>query len=286
MFFDSGNGRLCAVHRDLGEVMLPSACRQFPRVTLTDPRGRWITLSHFCPTAAALLFSSTPVTIVSAPASIALAGGAEGLDATGALPPLLRPGMLMDFDGYGAWERGAVEVLGTRGATVDQALAALGAMTRVIQRWSPGEESLEARVARVLDGTPDLHPRTEQALESEDYARALAAVPDGLAIPFAAPPESVDASAVEIIWNEYDAVVRRYLAAKVFGCWWPYLGLDLGGVIRAIHVHASVLRTRIGARIALGDRDRPALLEAIREADLLMVHLADSRLLVGSVSRL
>ena len=109
MFFDSENGRMCAVHRELGEPMLPSACRQFPRVTLTDPRGRWITLSHFCPTAAALLFSPAPVLIVAAPASIALDGAAEGLDATAALPPLLRPGMLMDFDGYGAWERGAIE---------------------------------------------------------------------------------------------------------------------------------------------------------------------------------
>src|SRR4051812_309736 len=140
IFFDSENGRLCAVHRELGASMLPSACRQFPRVTLTDPRGRWITLSHFCPTAAALLFSPMPVIIVSAPALIALDGAAEGLDATATLPPLLRPGMLMDWDGYSAWEHGAIDLLCTVGASADDALASLESNTLAVQDWSPGDE--------------------------------------------------------------------------------------------------------------------------------------------------
>jgi len=285
VFFDSENGRLCAVHRDLGEAMLPAACRQFPRVTLTDPRARWITLSHFCPTSAALLFSPAPVTIVPAPASIALAGAAEGLDATATLPPLLRPGMLMDWDGYSAWEAGAIELLCAGGATAAEALASLESKTRVVQRWSPGGETLAARVARVLGSTSELNLPIGRGHEREDYALALAAVPEGLPIPFPSPPEPIDVTRVEMIWSEFDAVVRRYLAAKVFGCWWPYLGLDLAGVMRAIRRHASVLQIRTGARVAQGDRGRPALLEAIRETDLLMVHLVDPSALAQEWAR-
>ena len=45
----------CAIHSALGHDALPLACRQFPRVSVTDPRGVSVTLSHYCPTAAALL---------------------------------------------------------------------------------------------------------------------------------------------------------------------------------------------------------------------------------------
>ncbi len=45
----------CAIHSALGHDALPVACRQFPRVSVTDPRGVSVTLSHYCPTAAALL---------------------------------------------------------------------------------------------------------------------------------------------------------------------------------------------------------------------------------------
>src|SRR4030095_15063922 len=47
---------LCIVHRDLGFDALPLTCQHFPRVAIQDPRGIFITLSHFCPTAASMLF--------------------------------------------------------------------------------------------------------------------------------------------------------------------------------------------------------------------------------------
>ena len=42
-----------------------------------------------------------------APPGLALDGALEGLDATAVLPPLLRPNLLTDLEGYGAWERRA-----------------------------------------------------------------------------------------------------------------------------------------------------------------------------------
>ena len=45
---------LCAVHREMGEEALPSACRHFPRVVTLSPLGVSVTLSHYCPTAAGM----------------------------------------------------------------------------------------------------------------------------------------------------------------------------------------------------------------------------------------
>jgi hypothetical protein len=61
---------LCGVHRALGEGALPATCRIFPRIALTDARGTFITLSHYCPTAAAMLFrTDVPLEIVESPAA-------------------------------------------------------------------------------------------------------------------------------------------------------------------------------------------------------------------------
>ncbi len=52
VFFEHDAGRLCVIHREAGIDALPSACRHFPRKFLRDGRGTFISLSHFCPTAA------------------------------------------------------------------------------------------------------------------------------------------------------------------------------------------------------------------------------------------
>jgi len=95
----------CAIHRTFGHEALPSACAHFPRVAVTDDRATAVTLSHFCPTAAAMLFRDMQLSIVEAPPSFNSVREYEGLDACGVLPPLLRPGMLMDLESHHAWER-------------------------------------------------------------------------------------------------------------------------------------------------------------------------------------
>ena len=115
VFFDEvANERRCEIHRTLGASSLPLACRQFPRVAMQDRRGTFVTLSHFCPTAAGLLLEATSFDVVQAPPGLALDGALEGLDATAVLPPLLRPNLLTDLDGYGAWERRALGSLADR----------------------------------------------------------------------------------------------------------------------------------------------------------------------------
>src|SRR5262249_40791155 len=115
VFFERDGGRLCVIHRELGEDALPSACRHFPRRVLHDARGTLISLSHFCPTAASTLLNGGTLSIVDARAPLLLASAMEGLDARDALPPLVRPGLLCDMDGYDTWERAGIAVFAQTG---------------------------------------------------------------------------------------------------------------------------------------------------------------------------
>jgi hypothetical protein len=285
VFFDAAPDRACRIHRDLGEHLLPSACRHFPRVALADPRGLRITLSHFCPTAAGLLFTADPLRIVPAPDHLSLTGTAEGLDATAALPPLLRPGMLMDFDGYDAWERACIEVLDTGGPDVTAALATIEAATREIRQWSPGGETLRDRVARVIAGVTSAPAVPDPAADARRRALAVASVPVGLAVPGSIARDDGPRPDTASLCRELDDVMRRYLATKLFAAWWPYLGLELIHVVEAIQVHAAVLRTAIAGRLAHESTVRDIGREAIRDTDLLMVHLSDSRALARLITR-
>jgi Fe-S-cluster containining protein len=158
VFFDPSfapSGR-CSVHRVLGEDALPSACRQFPRVVTLTPLGVSVTLSHYCPTAAGSLFravapnadrpldgraglvpGSTALHIVEGPGAFPAEWPYEGLDARDALPPLLRPGVLMDWPGLEAWERFVVSVLTEEGLGPEAALDVLATAAEEARRWTP-----------------------------------------------------------------------------------------------------------------------------------------------------
>jgi Fe-S-cluster containining protein len=284
LFFEQEQ-RLCEIHRTLGPTLLPSACRHFPRVVLTDARGTFITLSHFCPTAVRLLFTRIPAQPVGAPPSLTLDGTAEGLDATSALPPLLRPGLLTDVDGYDAWERGGLDVLGRDGLTPESALDAIAAAAADVQTWTPGSGSLADAVSRAFDrvGVPE----ARLADPAEDARRASLArrsVPQGLAI--AGDVADFDHGWREIArwWPDYQQPVKRYLAARLFGNWIAYYGFGLHTVVEYLRVCVSVVKYE-AARIGAAARPEEVLIEAIRAADLLLVHQVDLRAFVQEINR-
>jgi len=191
-FLDGSNG-LCSIHRAGGIHALPLTCRMFPRIVLHDARGTFISLSHFCPTAAALLFEPVDaVVIVSAPPLLADVGELDGLDARDVWPPLLRPGVLMDPDSYGAWERHAIAVMTHDGTRPREALDALGDVTARLTAWTPGSRPLLDAVHAAFDGA---------ALD---------------------PGRTGDRDA--------DAV-KRWLAARLFGAWIAYQGNGLAATI-------------------------------------------------------
>ncbi len=72
---------------------------------LIDARGVRVSLSHYCPTAAAMIFDDDgPVTIVDGPPAVPGRAVPEGLDARAALPPRLTDRVLTDLEGLTAWE--------------------------------------------------------------------------------------------------------------------------------------------------------------------------------------
>lgn len=100
VFFEAGKPG-CAIHS-----VKPSACVHFPYVCLIDQRGVRVNLSHYCPTAAAMLFEARePIAIVEGPSPIADGGALEGLDARDSLPPRADQARLMSFEEFSDWER-------------------------------------------------------------------------------------------------------------------------------------------------------------------------------------
>jgi hypothetical protein len=131
------------VHRDLGQDLLPSTCRHFPRLAVQDRRGTFISLTHYCPTAAAMLFrEDVPLEIVRAPVAFPEAAY-EGLVVDeDAWPPLLHPQMLMDLDGYSAWERHMVERCADPVASPEAVIATLVRDAAALRSHTPGDRSL------------------------------------------------------------------------------------------------------------------------------------------------
>ena len=275
VFFERSGAGSCRVHAALGERALPSVCRHFPRVVVSDPRGTHISLSHFCPTAAALLFAGGALSIVDAPATLSLDGTAEGLDATSTLPPLLRTGMLTDYEGYAAWETAAITALDTAGAGVDDALRIVDGCTRAMAAWSPGGETLAECVARIFSTGAGCSGADEGTTNS-DEARALllSSVPAGIDVPaiLSAPAPSADPGDA---WRTFDRPIRRYLASRLFGAWWPHFGLTLPETVTAVRTIATVLQDQVARELPRCESPRHAVLEAIRDTDLLAVHLSD-----------
>ena len=208
--FFAGDSHLCAIHHAAGQAALPLSCRMFPRVVLHDGRGTLISLSHFCPTAAALLFeggdSWPPAGIVDAPPTLTDVGPLDGLDAREAWPPLLRPDVLMDLESYAAWERLGVELLTREGIAPGVSLDVLASATGRITVWSPGETRLLLHVVRDAFGT-------------------------------LAPPSAV--------LDEHEPALKRWLAARLFGNWVAYQGDGLQTIVRYLHGCLATFTTEL-----------------------------------------
>lgn len=244
VFFEAGRPG-CSIHG-----VKPAGCNHFPYLCLIDPRGVHVTLSHYCPTAASLLFEHRgPIAIVEGPAPPTGEDEVEGLDARESLPPAfvkatvgkpddLRP-RLMSFDDLSAWEQEQIA-----GATIGD-------------------------------------------LEGDDVAlfdRARAAVPAPWSWP--SPPEHLEEiwwSQVAPAWHTFEDVLARYAAAKLFASWSLYLGDGVEAAARTARIASAVLRIETARQCAMFRRplDRELMIEGIRQSDLLLVHYADPGMLAA-----
>jgi Fe-S-cluster containining protein len=239
VFFEAGEPG-CSIH-----AVKPAACVHFPYVCLIDQRGVHVTLSHYCPTAASLLFEhNEPIAIVEGPAPVA-GDSLEGLDARDSLPPAeTTAGMaaggkprLMSYEDLDAWQRDHV------------ARATIGDFQSGDVAW---------------------------------FDRARRAVPAPWAWPEAPPDvEGMWWSLVAPKWHFFSDTLTRYAAAKAFASWSLYLGNGTEAAIETVRIAAAVLRIEAARQCGwLGrDLDRELLTEAIRQTDLLLVHYADPQLL-------
>jgi hypothetical protein len=197
----------CAIHTVLGHTAIPAACQHFPRIALIDPRGVFVTLSHYCPTAAGLLVDAAgPTSIVEGPDALPEGIAPEGLDARDALPPSESPHRLLDWDGYSAWERRAVGTL-CSGGSPDSAL-----------------DALDSRARRVPEG----------AL----LAVAGEAVPPTYSRPQLTPPKPSGPDLPP-------PVAGRYLAAHVFASWMAYQGNGLLATVLYLRTVLTVVRSEL-----------------------------------------
>jgi hypothetical protein len=209
VFYDTDHDRLCRIQRNAGIELMPIACRNFPRVTLRDRRGVFVTLSHYCPTAARLLLKADDIRAIPAPSSISLDGAVEGLDATDVMPPLLRPGMLADLDGYSAWEREGLAVLNDREYSAPVAVQIIGAATADACNWSPGDEPLATRVTTAFE-------RARQARRPDPHNPLSA----------------------------FDRPIKAFLAAHLFASWAAYQCGGLTAVVQSLEAAFALVGSR------------------------------------------
>ena len=267
----------CEIQHRLGHSALPSACQHFPRECLIDPRGVFVTLSHYCPTAASLLFSDADViTIVEGPRAIPM-GDPEGLDARDVLPPLLRPGLLMDHEAYGLWEAHLVRKLTGNDCAPEQALRALERDAYTLSQWRNNgalADAVRALETRIEAGTPSF---PNWSAERELFAAAVDSLASYEWVDYPERAETTWSTRVERGWYDHHHVINRFLSAHAFAAWVAYQGNGVTSQIARLHLALAVLRAEAIRRCAAEQRDldAPVLVDAIRRTDLLIVHLVE-----------
>ena len=288
VFFER-DSHLCVVHRDLGEESLPATCRHFPRLAVADSRGTFVTLSHYCPTAASMLFrDDVALHIVEAPSAFPMADY-DGLTVTeDDLPPLLSPSMLMDSTGYSAWERHMVRRCSAE-VFPEAVVATLASDVVQLRTWRPGGKvALADAIGRLPDTFTSVWLPASLVLSCRLRDEVVAAIPDDLK------PQSDDARLddayrdfVRPAWGEFQRPINRYLAAKAFASWTAYQGRGLATIVRGLEAALALVRIESARRCrdAVRPLDRDLLLEAFRSADFALNHLAVGEDLAAAWSR-
>jgi len=278
VFYHRHSG-LCVIHRDLGEPMLPATCRHFPRLAVRDGRGTFISLTHYCPTAAAMLFrDDVPVAIVESPAAFPPADY-EGLVITEEdWPPLLRPDALADGRSYTRWERHMVDRCVDAALSPESVIATLTRDARIVRAVTPvSGDAIEAAIAALpARGVSTDAPGTlEGSLACRD--EVMAAVPEE----WRPDPDDRDVDVAYLRdvlpqWSAWHVPLKRYLAAKAFASWTAYQGRGFLTIVRGLEAALALVRvaSALQCRDAGRTLDGPLLQEAFREADFALNHLA------------
>jgi hypothetical protein len=131
--------------------------------------------------------------------------------------------------------------------------------------WELPRDVVEAKPDDVL--APSLRLRDE----------VIAAVPEELK-----PPDDEEGlddawvNHVRNVWREHRAPIDRFLAAKAFASWTAYQGRGVKTIVRGLEAALALVRVEAArqCRNAARALDRDLLLEAFRQADFALNHLA------------
>jgi hypothetical protein len=225
-----------------------------------------------------MLLAPGSLAIVEARPPLRLSPPVEGLDASGALPPLLRPGLLCDPAGYQAWEHAGIATFARDDLTSRECLDLIAGATEAVRLWEPGRDSLVERVGTAFE---DAGPVKDSDLNAHERAmKAVAALSVGRTAdysPSARFEERWDRH-VAAYFAAYERPMRNYLAARLFANWIAYQGRGLRSVVEWLRVCAAVLRQALLTRV-LHSGSPPSqddFIEALRTADLLLLHVIDT----------
>jgi hypothetical protein len=194
-----------------------------------------------------------------------------------AFPPLLTPSMLMDLDGYTAWERHMVGVFAQVERAPEQGLATLVRDARVLAHWRPGPITLAAAVAALPTDRVDAAAPETLGASLALHHEVVFAMPEDLR------PDSDDADLdrayaefVRPVWDACAAPLNRYLAAKSFASWSAYQGRGIATIVRGLEAALAMVRVEVSreCRNAGHALDAALLLQAFRSADFALNHLA------------
>lgn len=248
-----------------------------PRRALIDDRDTFVALSNFCPTAATLLYDSdAELAIVASPAAFPEGRLYEGLDARGQWPPLVRPGLLFDLESYSRWEAFVVSVL-TNTSSVDTSLARIAAAAETLRAWSPhvGPFNLwmSDALKQIATGSTDMSIY-DRFRAPEAYERLRQFIPEGLLAP-QSPPDISNVGERDL--SAVSRAARRYLASKAFASWCAYESRGIRTLVAELFASELVLRVECerACRATGRSLDRSLMIEAIRQSDLLLMHLID-----------
>jgi len=288
VFYHRASG-LCVIHRDAGAALLPSACRHFPRLTVRDWRGTSISLTHYCPTAAAMLFrDDVPIEIVEGPAAFPPADYEGLVVKPDDWPPLLHPHVLMDAPGYAAWERHMVARCADGALSPESVIATLDRDARILRRFAPGDGWLADAVARLPEAGVAVPPPPTLARSLERFSEVMSAAPvDVRPAPDEERLPEVYVDAVASSWSEWHWPLKRYLAARAFASWVAYQGRGVLTIVRGLEAALAVVRVEAARECHRTGRalDADLLREAFQQADCVLNHLAVGEDLAGMWSR-
>lgn len=267
---------------------LPVACRHFPRRILHDSRGTFISLSHFCPTAARMLLAPASLAVVEAQPPLRLPPPLEGLDASEALPPLLRPGLLCDPAGYQVWEYTGMATFARGDLTFGECVDVIAAATEAVRLWEPGHESLAERVGTAFDAARFIKGSDIDAQERAMTTAAALSAGRASDIPPIDRFEEHWERHIAGHFAAFDRAMRNYLAARLFANWIAYQGRGLRSIVEWLRVCAAVVRHELLTRV-LDSGSPPGeddFIEAVRTADLILLHGPDTAAFAKSVAAL